>query len=252
MAYKVSEVAKIAHVSVRTLHHYDAVGIFVPSERNEAGYRLYTDADLAKLQQILFYRELGFTLEEIGELMSNPELDQGDALRAQRELILEQQRRLVAMLGQIDRTLNKLEGETAMTNEEMFEVFGKFNPKDYEDEAKQRWGDTDAYRESARRTKSYTKEDWKRYASENDAVQRQIASLMDQGVKPTDARAIDAAEQHRLLIDKWFYPCSRAMHAGLGKMYVNDPRFTASLDKVHPGMAQYLCDAIAANAKRGK
>lgn len=252
MAYKVSEVAGIAHVSVRTLHHYDAVGIFIPSERNEAGYRLYTDADLAKLQQILFYRELGFALEEIGELMSNPERDRRDALRAQRDLILEQQRRLEAMLGQIDSTLKNLEGETAMKNEEMFEVFGKFNPKDYEDEAKERWGDTDAYRESTRRTKKYTKEDWKRYASENDAVQRQIASLMDQGVKPADVRAMDAVEQHRLLIDKWFYPCSHAMHAGLGNMYVNDPRFTASLDKVHAGMAQFFCDAIAANAKCAK
>ena len=249
MAYKVSEVAKIAHVSVRTLHHYDAVGIFVPSERNEAGYRLYTDADLTRLQQILFYRELGFTLEEIGELMSNPRRDRRDALRAQRELILEQQRRLAAILRQIDRTL---EGETMMANEEMFEVFGTFKPKDYEEEAEERWGATEAYRESARRTKKYTKEDWKRYASENDAVQKQIASLMDQGVKPRDPRAMDLAEQHRLLIDKWFYPCSHAMHAGLGDMYVNDPRFTSTLDKVHAGLAQYLCDAIQANTKRAK
>ncbi len=252
MAYKVSEVAKLAHVSVRTLHHYDAVGIFAPSERNEAGYRLYTDADLAKLQQILFYRELGFTLEEIGELMSNPQLDRRDALRAQRELILEQQRRLDAMREQIDRTLEKLEGETAMANEEMFGVFGKFKPKDYEDEANERWGDTEAYRESSRRTKKYTKEDWKRYASENDAVQKQIASLMEQGVKADDPRAMDAAEKHRLLINKWFYPCSHAMHAGLGNMYVNDPRFTATFDKVRAGMARYLRDAIAANAKRAR
>ncbi len=153
MAYTVGEVAKLAHVSVRTLHHYDHVGIVRPSDRTDAGYRLYTDADLATLQQALFYKELGFGLEEIREMLSDPAFDRREALLAQREMVTAQARRFEAMLGLIDRTLISLEGGVRMTKEEMFEVFGDFDPSEYEEEVQQRWGDTDAYKVSARRTK---------------------------------------------------------------------------------------------------
>jgi hypothetical protein len=129
-----------------------------------------------------------------------------------------------------------------MTNEEMFEGFAE--------EAKERWGHTEEYRESARRTNKYTKDDWKRYAAETQEINDAFATLMDQGVAPDDPRAMDVAEQHRLLIDHWFYPCPPAMHAALGRMYVSDPRFAANYEKTRSGMAQYMCDAIAASSKR--
>jgi len=248
--YAVGEVARLAGVSVRTLHHYDEIGLVPPSEHSDAGYRLYTHEDLERLQQVLFYKELGFGLDEIAKLMAGSH-DRTDALTQQRELIAERMIRLEAMLELIDKTLASAQGGIRMTKEEMFEVFGDFDPSEHEEEARGRWGDTDAYKESARRASRYTKEDWQRFRDESEEINGEIASLMDEGVAPDDSRAMDAVERHRLQIDEWFYPCSHQMHTELGKMYVADPRFTATYEKIRPGMAQYMCDAIAANAERG-
>jgi len=252
MPYTVNDVATAAKVSVRTLHHYDAVGLLPPSSRSEAGYRLYDDVDLERLQQILFFKELGFSLGEIRRIMLDPAFDRRAALHAQRALLAEKADRTHAMLEAIDIALDAMEKGVTMDKDDMFQVFGDFDPADYEDEVKERWGDTDAYKESARRTKSYTKADWQRYKDEAEANGLAIAALMDAGVPPTDPRAMDAVEEHRLLIDKWFYPCSHEMHRGLGEMYVADPRFTKNYEKIHPGMAQYVSDAIRANAERAK
>ena len=250
MAYTVGEVAKLAHVSVRTLHHYEHVGILRPSGRTDAGYRLYTDEDLATLQQALFYKELGFGLEEIREMLADPAFDRREALLAQREMVIAQAQHFEAMLGLIDRTLISLEGGARMTKEEMFEVFGDFDPSEYEDEVQQRWGDTDAYKVSARRTAKYTKQDWERYKAESDANSAEMIALFDDGVAPDDSLSMDVAEEARLLIDRWFYPLSREMHVYLGEMYLSDPRFKAHYDKQREGLAQWFHDAILANSAR--
>jgi DNA-binding transcriptional MerR regulator len=250
MARKVGEVARLAQVSVRTLHHYDAIGLLEPSSRSAAGYRLYTAGDLERLQHVLFYRELGFGLEEIRDLMADPAFDRREALAAQRDLLTMQVHRLEAMLGLIEKSLAAHEEGIHMGQEEMFAVFGDFDPSKYEDEVEKRWGETDAYRESARRARHYTKTDWARFKTESDAIDARIATLMDEGIAAVDPRAVAVVERHRLLIDAWFYPCSHEMHVGLGRMYVADPRFAASYQKIRPGMAQYMCDAIAANAAR--
>ena len=137
-----------------------------------------------------------------------------------------------------------------MSQGEMFEAFGDFDPAEHDDEVRERWGETDAFQESARRARRYTKEDWARFKAQSDAVHAETAALMDEGVVATDRRAMDAAERHRLLIDAWFYPCSLEMHVRLGQMYVADPRFTATYEKIRPGMARYVCEAIAASAAR--
>lgn len=248
----VGEVAKLAHVSVRTLHYYDKVGLLSPSARSEAGYRLYTSDDLDRLQQILFYKELGFSLEDIGDLMADPGFDRRKALNAQRRLIAKRARQLEAMLALIDKTIMSEEKGTRMTKEEMFEVFGDFDPTQYEDEVKERWGDTEAYKESARRTKSYTKQDWQRIKNEGETQLEKMVELFDQGVEPSDARAMDIAEEARLSIDRNFYPCSHNMHVCLGESYVADARFTAFYDKHRDGLAKWLCAAIKANAERAK
>ena len=197
MTHRVGQqVARLAHVSVRTLHHDDEIGLLVPSGRSEAGHRLQ------------------------------------------------------AMIDLIDKSLAAQNEGIPMGREEMFEEFGDFDPSEHEDEVKERWGETDAYEESARRTRKFTKGGWARFKAESDAVNSDIAALMDEGVATGDARAMDAAERHRLLIDAWFYPCSQEMHARLGRMYVADPRFAATYEGIHPRMAQYVCDAIAANAGR--
>jgi MerR family transcriptional regulator, thiopeptide resistance regulator len=250
--YRVGELAALAHVSVRTLHHYDAIGLLHASERSEAGYRLYTRADLERLQQVLFYRELGFRLDEIRRIVVDPAFDRRTALQAQRELVAGKSARLQALLGLIDGTLASLEGWTTMSDEEMFEAFGDFDPREYEQEAKERWGHTEAYRESARRTRGYTKEDWAAVKADGDAITADMAALLEAGVPADDVRAMDVAERHRLMIDGRFYPCSHEMHADLGEMYVADARFTATYEKVRPGLARYARDAIRANAARAR
>lgn len=249
MAYTVGEVAKLARISVRTLHHYDEIGLLVPSKRTEAGYRLYTLADMQRLQQVLFYKGLGFSLEEAGCIMADPTFDRREALRTQRETLLRQVSQLQSMLQLIDTTLQSLEQEQTMTAQQLFD-FGDFNPAEYEEEARERWGDTDAYKESARRTKGYSAADWQRFRAEQQAINDRVAALLDAGVAATDPRAMDAVEQHRLQIDQWFYPCSHTMHTGLAEMYLADPRFTAFYEKIRPGLAQYVHDAILANAAR--
>lgn len=252
MAMTVSEVARLAKVSVRTLHHYDELGILSPAARSEAGYRLYDDGDLDRLQEILFFKELGFRLDEIADLVSDPAIDRATALRMQQDLLIEKTLKLEAMLAAVERELEALEAGNPMDKEEMFEVFGDFDPDEYEDEVKERWGDTEAYRESARRTRRYTKADWERIKAEGTKNLEDMIALFDEGVAPDDPRAMDVADAARLQIDRNFYTCSYEMHVGLGEMYVADPRFTKYYDQHREGLAEWFRQAIRANAARAK
>lgn len=250
MSYSVGDVSKMSGVSVRALHHYDRIGLLEPSQHSDAGYRLYTQDDLERLQQILFYKELGFGLDGISKVMNDRSFDRNAALVSQRSLLAEKAERILTMMDAVDAALAAAEKGIAMSEEEMFEVFGDFDPKQYEDEAQQRWGDTDAYKESARRTKRYTKADWQRFKDEGEAQMARMVELFDAGVSPDDERAMDVAEAARLQIDQWFYPCSKQMHVNLGEMYIADPRFTAYYDKHREGLAMWFRDAIKANAAR--
>jgi len=251
MAFTVGELARLTGVTVRALHHYDEIGLVRPSQRTAAGYRLYGDADVLRLHQVLLFRELGLPLEEIAAAIDEAE-GQEDLLRRHREVLVTRRARLDAMLAALDARLTAFEKGTTMRPDEMRPdevkaLFDGFDPAEHEEEARQRWGDTDAYKESARRTKQYGKADWDRYKREAQAITERIAERMRAGAPPTDAAVQAAVEEHRLLIDRWFYPCSVAMHRSLGAMYVSDPRFTANLDKVAPGYARFLSDAIAAS-----
>jgi DNA-binding transcriptional MerR regulator len=250
MALTVSEAARLARVSVRALHHYDAIGLLCPPKRSEAGYRLYGTADLERLQRILFYRELGFSLEETRELLDDPAFDPVETLVAQRELLLARAARVEAMIGAVDRALEAAAKGIVMDERDMFEVFGDSDPTRYEDEARERWGGTDAYKESAARTERYSKDDWTRIKDEQDAIESGFAEAMVEGKAPDSPEATALAERARLEIDHAFYPCSREMHADLGRMYVADPRFAKHYEERAPGLAQYVCDAILANEAR--
>jgi DNA-binding transcriptional MerR regulator len=248
----VGEIAKVSGVSVRTLHHYDEIGLLTPSKRTEAGYRMYADEDLGKLQQILFFRELGFALEDIARIMNDPTFSPREALLLQRRMLRDKAAQLSRMAEAVDTVLDTMERGATMDEKDMFEVFGDFDPKQYEAEVQERWGHTDAYAESARRTKRYTKQDWQRFKDESLQIGTDTGRLMDEGVPADDPRAMDLAEQARLQIDTWFYPCSHEMHVNLAEMYIIDPRFKATYEKIHVGMAQYWHDAIRANAARAK
>ncbi|WP_329196216.1 MULTISPECIES: MerR family transcriptional regulator [unclassified Streptomyces] len=250
MGYSVGQVAGFAGVTVRTLHHYDEIGLLSPSGRNRAGHRRYDDADLDRLQRILFYRELGFPLEEVAVLLDDPESDPREHLRRQHALLSDRIDRLQRMAKAVEHAMEAHEMGINLTPEEKFEVFGDKDPEQYAQEAEQRWGGTDSYRESQRRAASYTKDDWKRMQAEAADWGDRYAALMEAGEAPEGERATAMAEEHRRHISKWFYECPYEMHTCLGEMYVSDERFKAFYDSMRPGLAEHLRDAILANAVR--
>ncbi|MEV6955179.1 MerR family transcriptional regulator [Streptomyces sp. NPDC051183] len=251
MGYSVGQVAGFAGVTVRTLHHYDEIGLLSPSGRSHAGHRRYDDADLDRLQRILFYRELGFPLEEVSVLLDDPDSDPREHLRRQHALLSDRIARLQQMARAVEHAMEAKKMGINLTPEEKFEVFGDFDPDQYAAEAEQRWGGTDAYKESARRAASYTKEDWQRIQDEADDLNRRLVALMDSGAAADGEQAMDLAEEHRGWIGTNHYDCSYEMHTCLGEMYVADERFTAFYDGIRPGLAVFLRDAIMANAVRG-
>lgn len=248
--HTVGKVARLAHVTVRTLHHYDEIGLLSPSDRSRAGYRLYSDGDLRRLREILVLRELDFSLEAIAQIIDEPPAERQIALRLQRDRLVAEQRRTGTVIRAIDAALSALEGDTTMSNENMFEGFEELGHAQYEEEARERWGDTDAYKESARRTKRYGKAEWATIKAEAHDTTNAFAALLDAGAAPESSEAMDAAERARLHIDRWFYPCSRKFHATLGEMYVADPRFAETYNRVRPGLAAFVAAAIKANAAR--
>ncbi|MGW7403463.1 MerR family transcriptional regulator [Streptomyces sp. NPDC054833] len=250
MSYSVGQVAGFAGVTVRALHHYDEIGLLAPSERSHAGHRRYSDADLDRLQQILFYRELGFPLDEVAVLLDDPDADPRAHLRRQHELLTARIEKLQKMAAAVEHAMEARKMGINLTPEEKFEVFGDKDPEQYAEEAEQRWGGTAEYAESQRRAARYTKDDWKRMQAEVASWGERYDALMAAGEPPTGEAAMDMAEEHRRHICRWFYECSYELHQSLGGMYVSDERFKAYYDSMRPGLAEHLKEAITANAAR--
>ncbi len=224
--YTVGQVAGLAGVTVRTLHHYDEIG----------------------LQRVLSWRELGFDLEQVAALVATDGSGAAvqNQLRAQHSQLLTRIERLQAVAATVAKTLEAHEMGINLTPAEMLEVFGEHDPAEHVEEAKQRWGDTDGYREAHRRTSSYGKEEWLQIRREGDAIPAQFAAAMQAGHPADSPKAAAAAAAHREHISRWFYEVMPEAHMGLAQMYVADPRFTATYDDLAPGLAQYVSDAILA------
>jgi MerR family transcriptional regulator, thiopeptide resistance regulator len=249
MSYSVSQIARLAGVSVRTLHHYDQIGLLSPAGRSGAGYRRYGDDDLRRLQQIMFYRELGFALSDITDMVSDPDAEPAEHLRRQHGLLvarLERTRRLVTA---VERAMEAEKLGISLTPEERLEVFGDHDPAQWTDEVTERWGDTDAYRQARQRMRSYGKDDWLAIKAEAVQITAAFVAARAAGQAPDSAAATSLAEQHRQHISHWFYDCPPEMHRGLGEMYVADSRFAANYESLAPGLAAYVRDAFAANAE---
>jgi len=251
-SYSVGQVAALSGVTVRTLHHYDQIGILSPGRQPPNGYRRYEDCDLDKLRQILFYRELGFPLEEVATILEDAPADQSVHLRRQHRLLKDRIARLERIVAVVEKEMEASQMNISLTPEERFEVFGDFKPEDYAEEAEQRWGDTDAYRESHRRVATYTNDDWQELKSQSTDIDRRLAAALGAGAAADGEEAMDLAEEHRMHITRWFYDCGYDIHVGLGDMYVGDPRFTARYEEIAPALAQFLRDAIRANARRAE
>ena len=252
--YSVGALAEIAGISVRTLHHYDEIGLLVPSHRTPAGYREYGDSDLERLQQILLYRELGFGLDDIASILADPGTAAEDHLRRQHALLRERIARHQDTVAAIERQMEARQMGVSLTPEERFEIFGPDAGKhfggEYAQEAQQRWGSEEPYQQSRRRAALYTKQDWVQIKAEADANVAAFAATLAAGAAADTVRAMDLAEEHRQHINRWFYDCSYEIHLGLAEMYLADARFTAHYETVSPGLARYVRDAILANADR--
>ena len=228
------------------MRHYNAIGLLRPSERAESGYRRYTRNDMERLHQILVLRELGFSLPDVGRIMNDPGSDRRRALGAQRELLSEKLRRGSAMLAALDAALRAPEKGMPMQTDDLFEGFGDFDPTQYEDEARQRWGHSRAYKESARRTASYSKDDWRRITAEASDIAAAFARAMQGGVPPDDPSTQALVERHRHHLATHFYEPTLDVYDGLAALWVQDRRFSDTIDRAGEGLAEYQRAAVKA------
>jgi DNA-binding transcriptional MerR regulator len=248
--HTVSELAELTGVTVRALHHYDEIGLLTPTRRSDAGYRLYSEADVQRLGRIVALRSTGMGLADVGAALDGSSATREEVLR-RRLLELDQQAASVARQRVLlVRTQEAQDMEVNMGPEDMLKVFGDHDPGAFEEEAAERWGTTDAYAESRRRTSSYTKDDWAASQADAEAAMSAFVQCKVDGLSPGSPEARAAAAMHRAAISRWYYPCSVEMQVGLAEMYLADPRFTTHYDEHLPGLAQYVHDAIMESALR--
>ena len=237
----VGEAAARAGVSIRTLRHYDAIGLLKPEHVTAAGYRLYGEKEMRKLERILFFRELDFPLDEVKAILSNPTYNEREAIERQLALMKKKRQRL-------DLLIRRLEGAASGEKAPEFEAFDAKEiekmKNEYAQEVIKRWGKTKAYAQSEEKHAAYGEVQYASMQEEMDALMAQFAAV--RGVEPADARVQALVERWKACITKWHYDCTDEILDGLGKMYVCDERFTANIDKHGEGTAQCMSDAIAA------
>ncbi|SIT84560.1 MerR family transcriptional regulator [Edaphobacillus lindanitolerans] len=246
MHRKVKEVADLAGISVRTLHHYDRIGLLTPRTVSDAGYRLYDEEDLDRLQQILFFRELGFPLRKIGEILDSPSYDRREALGLQEKALIEKRSRLDRMIVTIGKTIKNMEGESEMSQQEKFEGFD-FSKNPYEEEARQKWGDepVDRANEKMAAIGPDGREDLGR---QMDGLFKKLASLRDR--KPDSEEVQQAIGEWHEFLNGMGHTYSPEAFRGLGQLYVQDDRFTKNMDRYGEGFAQFMADAMSVRADR--
>ena len=254
MSYSVGQVSAFAGVTVRTLHHYDKAGLLSPSGRSRTGYRLYSDADLTRLQQILFYRELGITLDEIAAILKDPQANALEHLRARQRQLSEEITRLRQLSDVAERAIEVQETGVTLTPQERFEVFGEITfDLSYATQAELKWAHSEGQREAMARAAAHTKEDWRQLMGEATAWRAELLAAFDEGEPSDGERAMDLAEEHRLHISRWFTSCPPAMHRRIADDFITDPRAFALVvppSQQRPGLAAYACKAVHANAVR--
>jgi len=240
-AYTVSQVAKMAGVSVRALHHYDQIGLLKPSARTGAGYRLYGEPELLRLQQILFFKELDMPLGEVRQILDDPGFDQMAALEHHRQLLHRRMERLKRLLKTIDRTIDKLtEDDMTLTDEELYEGFTTEQIERYKREAREMYGPAQV-EESEQRVKKMSRAEWKAVGTEGEAVTTALAALADR--EPGDAEVQALIARHHAWIEN-FYPCSAEIYRGLAQGYVEHLEFRAFYEKYRPGLADFMSAAM--------
>lgn len=233
---KIKEVADLVGISVRTLHHYHEIDLLIPERMTESGYRIYSDQNLETLQQILFFKELGFPLNKIKEIIHSPSFNQLDALDMQHKMLLEKRERLNKMIDTIERTIQHTKGEIAMSNEEKFSGFD-FSNNPYEEEAKQRWGDQ-AVDQANKKAKELTEFEQDKF----NQIYHDLAAVRH--FAPDSKVAQEKINAWYVYLNK-LGNYSYEAFKNLGQMYIDDKRFTENIDQFGEGLAMFMRDAMA-------
>ncbi|HET8685743.1 MAG TPA: MerR family transcriptional regulator [Methanosarcina sp.] len=238
--FTVKQLSKLAGVTPRTLHHYDEIGLLKPSRVGDNGYRYYGEESLLKLQQILFYRELGIPLDDIKKIMGRRDFDIVGALHSHKDALQKQVTRLNHLIATVDNTIDYLKGKNHMSNEQLFEAFSDEQQAEYEKEIAQKY-DPATVKASAKKWKEYTAAEKKRIGEEGNAVYRDILAAMPKGASSPDAQA--GIERWRRHIEYFWIPDEEQL-LGLANLYNEDARFKANFDKIDPRLAEFLHEAV--------
>ena len=232
----IKESAEFTGVSVRTLHYYDEIGLLTPAFVDETtGYRFYDEKSLLRMQEILFYRELDFSLKSIGEILSSPNYDTRKSLEEQKILLTLKKERLERLIASIDEAMKGANVMSAFDNSEF---------EKHKVEAQEKWGKTNAYKEHSERTKNYSKQKWNDLTEEMEHIMAEFASCMKKVKKPDSTEAQNLVKMLQNHITENYYRCTNEILTGLGQMYVADERFRNNIDKHADGTAEFICEAI--------
>ena len=241
MKMHIREFAKLTGVSVRTLHYYDEIGLLKPSAVDEQnGYRFYDEESLTRRQEILFYRELDFPLKDIQDILTSPDYDKHNALKEQKHLMLLKKERLERLITALDSAMKGEKLTMNVFDNSEFEAQREL----YAKEAKEKWGNTEAYKESAEKTKGYSKEKWDEVNKGMDSLMAEFAECMKNGVAPDSDEAQALVKKWQDYISNNYYTCTNEILRGSGVMYTADERFRANINKHGDGTAEFMCEAI--------
>lgn len=242
--YKIKEFSTKTGVSVRTLHYYDEIGLLKPASKTKSGYRIYSLENLATMQQILFFRELDFKLNEIMEIISNPNYDKIDALKKHLKLLTFKKNQLNEIINSVEEIISKKEWSENMRDIDKYEncnlVIEELKKK-YKLEAKEKYGNFPAYKESQKKTSKYNKVDWNNIMTEEQELYHKFVETMHDY---SSREAQSLVVEWKNYITKYFYNCTDEILCGLGEMYIADKRFTKNIDRLKPGLAKFISDAI--------
>jgi DNA-binding transcriptional MerR regulator len=239
MELSISETSKITNLSIRTLRYYDEIDLIKPSKITDAGYRYYDEKSLEKLQEILFLKELDFSLKEIKEIVSNPQYNRKKAMENHKNLLIMKKNRIENLISLLENITN---GGSSMSFKEFDMSDIQKEQKKYAEEIKERWGETEAYKESENKTSKYSKDKWANLAEEADAIFKEFSVIKNESETGEKAQAL--VKKWQVYITKNYYNCTKEILAGLAEMYIGDERFKNNIDKYSEGTAEFMSKAI--------
>lgn len=248
MAYTVKKLAKISGISVRTLHFYDEIGLLRPAYVGDNGYRFYEEEQLLMLQQILFFKELGFHLNDIQRIVASSEFDKIETLKAHRVILERRVQQALQLTKTIDKTIAKLKGESAMSDKEMYLGFDKAKQEEYEKHVIERYGH-DAVDESKKKTKGWTQKNYDEAKRDYDVIHQALTQAIIKSETPSSEVVQNLLAQHFNLVSKFWTP-NKESYVGLGQMYLEHEDFKRLYESYHPQLATFLSDAMRIFAER--